>query len=220
MSPNKPFIIFDFGNVLLDIDYRLTFNQLSKLCDRDWRETGIPQHILQWMRDLETGKMRSETFLWQFQFHFNANLNPRDIIKAWNALLIEIPESRFKFLKELKKTYNLALLSNTNQIHLDWVYRHLKKQHSMEPEEFESCFDKVYYSHKLGFRKPEPDIYLHVQNELQLEPSNIIFIDDLIDNVEAARNCGWYAIHHDPNNDIESHLESYIQSWRAQMCNE
>jgi putative hydrolase of the HAD superfamily len=218
MKPQQPLIIFDFGNVLLDIDYKLTLNQLSKLCDRDWQSSGIPEHILQWMRDLETGSMRPETFLWHFQFHFDAELNPRDIIKAWNALLLGIPNSRFNFLKKLKKTYKVALLSNTNQIHLDWVHRHLRKKHDLELEEFETiCFDKVYYSHKLGHRKPEQSIYLHVQKELDVNPKTIIFIDDLLDNVEAARKCGWYAIHHDPKNNIESKLKEYIQSWQEQL---
>jgi len=100
------------------------------------------------------------------------------------------------------------------------VYRHLRKEHDLEPEEFESCFDKVYYSHNLGLRKPEQEIYFKVQKELNVDASHIIFIDDMIDNIEAAKKCGWYGIHHDPKNDIEMHLETYIQSWRDQKVNE
>lgn len=213
-SSKKPYIIFDFGNVLLDIDYRLTFRELCKICDRDWKTTGIPKHVLQWMNDLESGNMRPETFLWNFQFHFNAAINPRDLIDAWNALLIKIPESRFDFLMNLRKEYKVALLSNTNQIHLDWVYRHLKNDHNIDPQSFENdCFDEVFYSHKVNCRKPEAEIYNHVISKLGISEKQTLFVDDLKDNVDAALSCGWFAVHHDPNNDIEKILPDYIKQW-------
>lgn len=213
MQQEKPYIIFDFGNVLLDIDYSLTKEALSQLCGQDWSD-GIPEHVLQWMRDLEKGNMRSETFLWHFQFYFNSNLNPRAIIKAWNALLIGIPKTRISFLKHINSQYKTALFSNTNQIHLDWVYTHLKKDHNLQASEFEdSSFNFVFYSHLIGHRKPEKQIYQFIEDQLDIKSKDILFIDDLEDNVQAARDHGWFAIQHDPEKNIEQVIEKYIKLW-------
>jgi putative hydrolase of the HAD superfamily len=76
-------------------------------------------------------------------------------------------------------------LSNTNPIHRKFGYSHYN---------FLNYFDKLFYSDEIKFLKPEPQIYEYVQNAIRLNPSEILFIDDVENYVNAATNCGWDGI--------------------------
>jgi putative hydrolase of the HAD superfamily len=168
------------------------------------------------MKTYEKGKCSSEEFFETMQTTIGKNIKEEDFISAWNALLIGIPKTRISFLKNLRKEYKIALLSNTNQIHLEWVREHLLKEHGLTIEAFEKeCFDHVFYSHDVKSRKPDLEIFLKVEKETGIEGMDILFIDDLFKNIVGARDAGWVAVHHRPETDIEVELESYIYYWNV-----
>lgn len=99
----------------------------------------------------------------------------------------DFPEHRLKFLKRLKaqNKYQLILLSNTNELHIDWVKAQIPFY-----EAFKECFDAFYLSHEINLRKPNTDIFNFVLNTHQLKPENCVFIDDNAENIETANNMG------------------------------
>lgn len=202
MSKEFKNIVFDFGGVLLDIDYNKTSVALQNLLGIAFDPNTLSPNSLKFLHDFEIGRISTETFLWNLQ-HLSAREMPQgiDLIKAWNAMLIGWDKEKFQFLLELKSIYNLYLLSNTNELHLSWAYQDLKTNHDID--DFDTrFFIKTYYSHLIEKRKPNADIFEFVQNDSQLIPSETIFIDDLKENVEAAKSLGWKTYHHNPKENL------------------
>ena len=204
-------IIFDFGGVLLDLDYEKTYSQLTEVMGVKMSGAHIPAQIFKVMLGYEKGEINTETFLWNLQKESTKlTPHPDKLIKAWNAMLLGWNADRFEFLLDLQeKEYRVFLLSNTNELHLEWVYRDLKTNHKIT--NFDTrFFDGTFYSHKMHLRKPEIDIYDRVIAEAELDPKESLFIDDNLDNIAAAKLAGLHAIHHDPKTEIIDQLPLYL----------
>ena len=207
-------IIFDLGGVLLNLDYDLTYANLSEVMGVDISTENIPAHIFKIMLGYEKGEINTETFLWNFQKE-SAKLTPHPdkLIKAWNAMLLGWNPSRFKFLEDLRKDYSVFLLSNTNELHLEWARRDLKKNHKIIGFETK-YFDKVFYSHLMQMRKPELKIFKQVIKETGIKPDESLFIDDNMNNVKKAREAGLHSVCHNPENEIIDALEGYLANYK------
>jgi len=198
---SKPVLVFDFGNVIIDIDYKRSFDNLCALLEVDW-EKRLPEEVVEWIILFESGKITEETFLWKFQSTFNAQLNPRQIIDVWNSMLTGIPEGRLDLLGKIASEYDTYLLSNTNSIHLQWVRNHIVRDHGCT--DFDTrYFKKTFYSHEVGMVKPNEEIYAYVTKEIGCAAEDIIFFDDLKANIAAANVFGWNGVLHDPKVGIE-----------------
>jgi len=203
-------IIFDFGGVLLDIDYELTYSNLSDVMGVRITSDHIPAQIFKVMLGYEKGEINTETFLWNLQKE-SSKLTPQPdkLVKAWNAMLLGWNPDRFKFLEELRKDYSVYLLSNINELHLEWVMSDLKKNHKITNFDTK-YFDKTFYSHLMKMRKPELKIYQEVLNETGINAEESLFIDDNIENVKKARQIGLQATYHNPKDEIIISLAGYL----------
>lgn len=194
-------IIFDFGGVLLDIDMPRSFDAIGKLLGKSLDMHHLPEEESQLVHNLETGKISDESFIWHIQQKMKNPAEGIEIIKAWNAMLIGWNPERFPFLLSLKKKYRTFLLSNTNSIHLTWVYQDLKNNHQITNFD-DHYFEKTYYSHLIGMRKPNAEIYDFVIQDAGLNPSETIFIDDHPENIRVAESLGIHVFLHNPKNEI------------------
>lgn len=196
-------IIFDFGGVLLDLYPERTFDELSELIGIHFGQEMVPDELMDIFIEYEIGQSRDERILWNLQ-HLAGNKkpSPREIIDAWNAMLGGWQQSKLDLLEKAKTCFDIYLLSNTNHMHLEWVYRDLKMNHGIEDFD-QRFFIKTYYSHLIGMRKPNSDIFEYVVHESNLLPSETLFIDDNYENVEAARAVGLNAIHHERNSPVD-----------------
>ena len=188
-------IIFDLGGVILNIDPYKTVEEMRKLGLEDF--DAVYAHLKQTrtLDDLEKGLITPEVFLNQIKRDSAKPLSDDQILKAWNALLLDFPEERIRLVKRLKdhprfKTY---LLSNTNAIHYQVYTRMLQERYDIDG--LETLFDKTYFSHKLHMRKPDLEIYEHVLKVSGVEASKTLFVDDSEANVKAARKAGLNAFH-------------------------
>ncbi len=204
-------IIFDFGGVLLDLDYSRTADALSRVLDIQMTWESIPKRINRHLIDYEKGQISTEGFIWNLQrLAHGKTPHPNAIIKAWNAMLLGWNPVRFSFLEQLKKKYRVMLLSNTNALHLDWVRRDLKNNHGIENFD-DRFFAQTFYSHELGMRKPDMEIYDTVTKKAGVLPSETLFVDDNSQNVSQAQKAGWHAICHNPENEIIEIFNQYME---------
>lgn len=193
-------LVFDFGNVLINLDFKKTKEGLSSLLNLDL-ENDYPANVLKNMLELEVGALKAESFLWRLQAMTKGKANPAKIEDAWNAMLLDIPDTRLENLLKYRENYKVFLLSNTNIIHIRHVIKYLKEDHGINNFE-EKYFDKVYYSHELRMRKPDLDIFEFVLADANIIPGETLFIDDVIENTLAAAQLGIKVHHHDPSEDI------------------
>ena len=115
------------------------------------------------------------------------------IKNAWNALLLDFPVDRIQWLEEIKDKYHIYLFSNTNQIHYDQFIVNFTK--SFPCKGFNSYFIKAYYSQTLGLRKPYTNSFEKILEEQALNPSETLFIDDTLKNIEGAQKVGLQTVH-------------------------
>ena len=186
-------IIFDFGDVFINLDKHGAIQHALDL----FKLKDFPEELIAINALYEQGLMSSEEFLDFYKSNF-PYLSASQILDAWNFILKDFPEERLKFLQTLRREnkYQLILLSNTNEIHINWV-----KSHVPFYETFKSCFDQFYLSHEIHLRKPNHDIYEFVLNENRLAPEACLFIDDTKDNTDAAAQLGIHVWNIDETNE-------------------
>jgi putative hydrolase of the HAD superfamily len=185
-------IIFDLGGVVLDIDYNLTRDAFIKLRFKDF-ETIYSQLKQELIFDLfETGRITAADFRDVIRNYAEKKFEDSQIDAAWNAMIVKMPAERVALLKELKKHYRLFLLSNTNEIHEKEFIRNITS--SFGKNILPELFEKMYYSHSSGIRKPDTEIFKLILKENQLAAEETLFIDDSPQHVEGALKAGLQAL--------------------------
>lgn len=187
--PSIKNIVFDLGAVLLDIDFNKVAQAFKELGIQDFEKQYSQLQAVDLFQQLEKGEVSPDDFYKAIQNQVNVPLHTDAIKNAWNAILCDFRKSSMEYLLSIKKEYRLFLLSNTNAIHLEAINSILFKQTS-EPL-LDNYFEKAYYSHKVGMRKPGEEIFFHVLNDANIVAHETIFIDDSLPNVEAARKIGF-----------------------------
>ena len=174
-------IIFDFGDIFINLDKQATIDGLQRLGLSSWNEDLDQLNI-----SFEKGQISRDNFLLGIQKHIpNATID--EILSAWNAVLLDFPLRRLEFLKLLSQKYRLFLLSNTDAIHID----HFEQREGASfYGDFYQCFEKVYFSYEMGMRKPDAEIYNALIRLHELSPKRTLFVDDKKDNTDAAKTLG------------------------------
>ena len=183
---NAKAIIFDLGGVILNIDYKLTIAEFEKLGVKN-ADSFYSKKVQDPIFDkLEAGAISPKEFLEQLQKECD-NASIELVENAWNAMLVDLPQSRLDYIKNLKNNYQIFLLSNTNAIHI----RAFKNKIGAEKwKAFSSVFDKMYLSHEIGFRKPDKEAFQIILEENKLKPNEVFFVDDSSQHIEAAKSLG------------------------------
>lgn len=180
-------IIFDLGNVFIDIDFEKTKQMFESYGIKDYAKMFGQHHISPLFQDFETGKISAQTFLDGFRETFQTDLSNEQITEAWNAMLGHFSPKKIEWLDEVNKQYRTYLFSNTNILH----------QLQFEPQFIEEIgrplqdyFLHSYYSHDLGLRKPTVESFEKILKEQNLDKNETLFVDDTIGNIEGAKKAG------------------------------
>ncbi len=176
-------IIFDLGGVILNIDYQLTVEAFKKLGIDDFEEIFSQYKQSTLSDDFETGRITELEFYEGIKTISGKDFTFEEYKNAWNALLLDLPKERINILKKLSKKYRLFLFSNTNETHY-------KEFVTKVESDFNTIFEKTYYSHQFGKRKPDPDSFLSILKENNLIIEETLFVDDSIQHIESTNLLG------------------------------
>ena len=199
-------IIFDFGNVLMDINLP-AIEQKFRVLWGDAFEQASARLTRDRIFDLyETGGLSTEEFVEAIRFAGPSPLSEEEVVQAWNGIFIGMPRHRFELLLRLRQQYKVFLLSNINALHERWIADYMVREHAIHDYEMR-YFDGVYFSHLIRLRKPERDIFEYVLADAEIQPGESVFFDDLESNVEAARQTGIHAFLHPVGTEIGEHLQ-------------
>lgn len=188
-------IILDLGGVLLNLNYQLTIDAFINLGIEDFQSLYTQANQSDLFNLFEKGKITGEEFVDGIKKYLPETTSDKDIINAWNAMLLDLPKERLEFLLELKEEYNLVLLSNTNTIHLDFFHNQLNEVFGKES--LDSYFKTVYFSCDMGMRKPDAEIFEKLCKKEGFTPNETLFIDDTMQHVDGAKSIGIQAHHLD-----------------------
>ena len=177
-------IIFDLGGVIVNLDQDRTIRSFKRLnIDLDDLNEKLPV-----FKQYETGHVNTETFIQTIKAELKGNASDIEISTAWNNMILDVPAERIAVLKELRKYYKIFILSNTNELHIQEFTKLFEIDHPKE--NWENLFDKIYYSHILGIRKPNVEAWQHILNDNNLHANETIFIDDTNMHFKAADSIG------------------------------
>ncbi|WP_375563250.1 HAD family hydrolase [Bernardetia sp. OM2101] len=186
-------IIFDLGGVIINLSYKKTEEGFKRLFGTDFSELYSKQSQTDIFNKLETGHISEKEFVEAMQKSSSKKVSHQEIINAWNAMLLDIPKERIELLKKIGKEKRIFLLSNTNEIHKKAFDKIVLEAHKMGG--LETLFEKVYFSHLVGMRKPNREIFDFVIQENDLNPKQTLFIDDSPQHIEGAIKTGLNAYH-------------------------
>jgi len=186
-------IIFDFGNVFINLDKEGAMqNALALFEIEELSEDLIAVNTL-----YEQGLLSTDEFLAFYLENF-PKLSKKNIIDAWNYIICDFPPKRLAFIEKLakEKKYNLILLSNTNELHIDCIKKHVSFY-----DDFKALFNKFYLSHEIMLRKPSTDIFKFVLKQNNLKAKECLFIDDTKENTETAAKLGFNVWNNNPKTE-------------------
>ncbi len=186
-------IVFDFGDIFINLDKVSAMENALQL----FQVKTFTPAMIHTNNQYEMGLITTLEFLtfYELQFPF---ANQKDIIHAWNILLKDFPKQRLQFIKNISKKYRCFLLSNTNEMHIDWI----KNDWGIDLyNEFKDCFEVFYLSHEMNMRKPNANIFEFVLQENNLKPQETLFIDDTQENTNAANKLGIHTWHLNPETE-------------------
>lgn len=181
-------IIFDLGGVIINLDIPKTISEFNKLSSIPFESiyTQLQQYPIFDLYD--KGEISSDVFFNDLKKITNTNSDISAIRQAWDAMLLDFPKHRLELLNSLKDKYRIFLLSNTNEAHIETFELDLHKQHGYK--NLEPFFEKVYYSCRIGMRKPDTKIFDYVLNQNNLIAQETLFIDDSPQHIEGALKTG------------------------------
>ena len=177
-------IIFDLGNVLVDFDHSIAAKRISNFCGKS------PQDIFGLFFDseltglFEEGKIAPSEFFLKVKEVLNLKLDYDQFVPIWNEIffLTEKNYAVYNLAKSLKNRYKIALLSNINILHFDY----LKKNFPYLLD----AFHNVITSCEVGYRKPHPLIYKKTLDILEAQPQNVFYTDDRAELVKESNLLG------------------------------
>jgi glucose-1-phosphatase len=197
-------LIFDFGGVIIDVNQSIVAKSFKDLGIKNLEKVNQLAVSKGLYIDLEKGLISAETFRDGIREVSGLPLTDDQIDGAWNSMILNFPKSRFDLLQQLRNNYNVYLLSNTNEIH--YLYFNQYAINNLGVKRIDDFFTDCFLSHRMKLRKPDHEIFIKMMEMGGMKPSESLYIDDLSENVQAARELGIHGIMHNPEEEINQYF--------------
>jgi HAD superfamily hydrolase (TIGR01509 family) len=190
-------IVFDIGNVLLRFDFNIALQKLARRCTP--KAAAILELIEPAKVAYESGRLTRAAFYEEIRGLVQYTGTEAEFVGAWEDIFTE-NEPMLALVAQLYGKLPLYLLSNTNDMHIDYILRRYPVF---------GLFTDAVYSHKAGASKPDAAIFEIAARQFGVRPAEALFIDDLLANVEAARAVGFrtHHYHHERHEALVKELQ-------------
>ena len=185
-------LVFDLGGVLLDIDFKRTFDAFKALGINNAYNLNDHPEVFELFMAFERGEYSPGGFRDNFRALTGFSGSDEEIDGAFNALLLGFVPERIARVEGLGLKYRTYILSNTNAIHCLYYNRMLEDVFGFEG--LGNLVSKAYYSHELGVRKPDPRAWTRMIDDSGIVPAETLFIDDREENIVAASKLGFQVV--------------------------
>jgi epoxide hydrolase-like predicted phosphatase len=193
-------VVLDIGSVLEVVDDQLfpaPFEQRHGLAP------GSVAAASDWPRDAMLGELtEAETRAhWQQRLSLSDVQVDELVADSWRWYVGTLDRQLFAWYAGLRdRGFRTGILSNSGP-----GAREAERHHG-----FEAVTDQLVYSHEVGLKKPDPAIYELTRSRLGVEAGQVVFLDDVPANVEAARSAGWHAVRHEDTARSIAEIEAII----------
>jgi putative hydrolase of the HAD superfamily len=177
-------VIFDLGNVLVNYDVQKAAKRFSAASGLSTREIWKRFFLSRFEQAYTRGAISTREFHRIACKTLRVSMPLAVFSHYWNDIFWEIP-GMDKLLARIRKRYPLYLISNTNELHFNYIKKHFRLLRH---------FKRKFPSHEIGARKPDLRIYRRVLKKIRLRPEETVFIDDMKSFIEGARKTGMHAL--------------------------
>lgn len=192
--------IFDLGNTVIKLAYERVMENICK------RATIKRDQLVELLeapgayRDLERGGVSFAGFYEFVSDKAGYRGSLRDLQELWSDFFDGPIPGMEDLLDRLRRRYRLAFLSNSNEVHAELI-----------PRKFATLFqkeDRFIFSHRFGCAKPDPEMFQRALEVVGALPHQTAFVDDLLENVLAARTLGIIAFQFHDTFSLERELKT------------
>jgi FMN phosphatase YigB (HAD superfamily) len=192
-------IIFDLGNVLIHVDEARARTRFAARTGKREQEIDDYFRSTPYATELALGKLAGRRFYRIVSKDLGFDGKYEEFAEIWSDIFDPI-EPMVKLASALATRLPRVILSNTNAIHIDYIFAHYP---------FLLEFDAQVFSHEVGFLKPDAAIYRLTLDKCDLDPARTLFVDDLNANVEGARAAGMQAIQYESAEQVQQELTKH-----------
>ena len=198
-QPKIRALIFDIGRVLIGIDVKRAMGGLASGLALSPEELWHAIEKDPAWHDWQEGRISARDWHLRINKRFGSSLSFQEFTDIWNLVLHPEPLQDVELLRGLSKRYHLALLSNTDPIHVAYMESHY---------EFFSLFDTRIYSCSVGATKPSPLIYREALRGCRARAQEAVYIDDIPAFVDAAKGLGMHGVRYQSPEQLRGSLVS------------
>jgi len=183
MESGPKAIIFDLGNVLIDFNHRIAVRRISKFTGNGGEEIYNLFFDSELTGLFEEGKISPQQFFQEVKNKLNLKLNYEEFMPIWNEIFFFSEKNLevYNLARGLKKHYRIALLSNINVLHFEYVEKTFP---------ILDAFHNIITSFEVKARKPKKEIYQETLKILNASPKDTFYTDDRIELIESAKELG------------------------------
>ena len=175
-------LIFDLGKVVFDLSFERVFQSWAKGSNGQAYELKARFQFDDLFDQFEKAAITPQHFRREVANKLGLTLTDQEFDAGWGDLYLAAYPGIDALLAQLKSSYQLVALTNTNCLHSPvWKRKYADTLR---------YFDHVFSSHELQARKPEATAYQHVLAYLQMQPAEVVFLDDSPDNIKGADQLG------------------------------
>jgi glucose-1-phosphatase len=201
MHPPRPLhaLLLDLGNVVFKVSFEAAFAAWYGT-SRVPVEPPIPGLLrLPCFSDFETGEIGASAFHAAASAYLELDIGEADFFRGWNSIYGD-PVPGIDLVLDALKRRGIPVygFTNTNAAHSEIWKRKYRSQLA--------GFERIFESQVIRLRKPDPQAFRHVTAEMRLREQDILFVDDMRENVEAALGVGMQAVWLPPGAELRREL--------------
>ena len=185
-------LLFDLGGVIVDLDYNKTIEAFEAIGLEDAEHLYNQFNQSKIFDEFEIGSISRAEFMGLLQEKIPQKVSQSKIKEAWNAMILGFEKSKLEQIKRYSEKIPCYLLSNTNEIHLEYIQTLLQE---VPFKNLELLFTKCYYSHIIGRRKPHRETFEWVLNDMGSSPEEVLFIEDSPQHIRGAEKAKIKTLH-------------------------
>lgn len=201
-------IIFDFGGVIADLNRDNAVRAFRSMGMENAEEILDQYHQKGIFLQIEDGRITPEEFCAELGKLCHRTITFEEAKAGWLAFFADVPQYRLDYLFELKKRYKLYILSNTNPFVMSWAR---SNEFTAAGKPLDHYVDKIYTSYELKTTKPDREIFDHLIKDADIDPAEILFVDDGAANIKMGKEIGFHTFQPENGEDWRLKFEAVLK---------